>query len=131
MVRGCKPPEMANDVTNLIANCQIATDEVSVIVDQDGRTVAQQTMIVKIEEDCTAPDKGLEVRSETLWVEPPQPRQQLAFAAGPFQKGTEPLNRIGRGYVTRQPNGARFDDWGSHLRRSVPVTVSKKDAAHR
>ena len=75
MVRGCKPPEMANDAINLIANCQIATDEVSVIVDQDGRAVAQQTMILEIEEDCTAPDKGLKVSPETLWVEPPQPRQ--------------------------------------------------------
>ena len=88
-------------------------------------------MIMEIEEDCTAPDKGLEVRPETLWVEPPQPRQQLALAARPISERTEPLNRIGRGYVTRQPNGARFDDWGSHLRRPVPVSVSKKDAAHR
>lgn len=41
----------------------------------------------QVEEDRAAAEERLEVATELRWIEPPERRQQLTLAAGPFQEG--------------------------------------------
>ena len=86
--------QVTDDRVHTLAHHEVAPDDVGVAVDQFGFPARQPAAAVKIEEDRTAADEGLEIRAEALRIELPDLRQQLALAARPFQKGPDRFERV-------------------------------------
>src|SRR5207248_9225336 len=86
-VRRREPFERVGDRVRRVANRLVAADQIGVRVDEHHTVVAQPPRCVQIEEYGAAPDEWFDVSIERTWIEPAKMRQQLTFAAGPFNRG--------------------------------------------
>jgi hypothetical protein len=94
---GGEPAECVNNALDVLSNRQIAGHQIRVAVGERDRTIHEPIVMVQVEEDRAAAEKGFPVPSELSGVEAPKLGKELALAAGPFQERPYDGGARGRG----------------------------------
>src|SRR6266545_6358729 len=89
--------ERGDDVVGAVANRAIAADQIGIEIEELDAASRETVCLAEIKEDRAATKERLDIAVEGRGVMKTKSRQQLALAAGPFEKWTNHGPFIDRG----------------------------------